>query len=82
MDTTKKHYIEFCDNIFALEDVLRIENHARSYIDSNTKEKVCQSYIYFNIPDKGFYFPEDKYEQIKQTVFDYSKGKEIQNIEN
>lgn len=82
MDTTKKHYIEFCDNIFALEDVLRVEKHARSYIDSNTKEKVFQSYIYLNVPDRGFYFPEDEYGRIKQILFDYSKGKEIQNIEN
>ena len=82
MDTTKKHYIEFCDNIFAIEDVLRVEKHANSYIDSNTKEKVCKSYIYFNVPDKGFYFLENEYERIKQIIFDYNNSKETEIREN
>ena len=82
MDTTK-HYIEFCDNIFAIEDVLRVEKYASWYWkDDNKIEKAFQSYIYFNVPNKGFYFPGEEYKQIKQILLDYSNNTELQNIEN
>lgn len=83
MDTTKKHYIEFCDNIFAIEDVLRVEKYASwRWKDDDKKEKVFQSYIYFNVPDRGFYFPGEEYKQIKKIIFDYNNSKETEIREN
>lgn len=83
MDTTKKHYIEFCDNIFAIEDVLRVEKFANwNWKDNNQVEKVWKSYIYFNVPDKGFFFPESEYRHIKKIIFDYNNSKETEIREN
>ena len=83
MDTTKKHYIEFCDNIFAVEDILLIERHASwNWKDGNKKEKVFQSFVYLGESKIGFYFPESEYEKLRQIIFDYTNNKEIKNIEN
>lgn len=83
MDTTK-HYIEFCNNIFAIEDVLLVERYSSclGYKDDSMKEKDWRSYIYLGESKLGFYFPESEYEKLRQIIFDYLNNKETKNIEN
>lgn len=81
MDTTK-HYIEFCDNIFAIEDILLVERYSTwNWKDDSKQEKNWKSYIYLEESKIGFYFPESEYERIKQIILDYTNNKEL-HIEN
>ena len=83
MDMTKKHYIEFCDKIFAVEDILLVERYSSwNWKDDSHKEKNWQSYVYLRESKVGFYFPESEYEKLRQIIFDYLNNKEITNIEN
>lgn len=77
MDTTKRHYIEFRDKIFAVEDILLLERYSSwNWKDENQSEKIWKSYLYLRESKVGFYFPESEYEYIKQILFEYANNKE------
>lgn len=71
MDTTK-HFIEFCDHIFAIEDVHCIEKYYSWTGDENNK--IWKSALMLNIKDRYFSFPQEKYNEIKQILLEYSKN--------
>jgi len=82
MNTTK-HYIEFCNDIFAIEDILLVERYSSwNWKDDSKQEKTWRSYIYLKESKIGFYFPESEYEKLRQIIFDNLNIKEIKNTEN
>ena len=70
-----KTFIEFCDNIFALEDVILIEKcYSWNWKDDKQVEKVWRSAIYLGGPKCYFSFPQERYDEIKQIMLNFKKG--------
>ena len=64
-----KHFIEFCDHIFAIEDVNCVEKYYTWTGDENNK--IWKSSLYLNVKDRNFLFPQEKYEEIKKILIGF-----------
>lgn len=65
-----KHFIEFYDNVFSIEDVQCVERYYSYRLSSN--DKIWESRVTFNTNDRYFTFPESKYEEIKKILLEFS----------
>lgn len=63
-----KHFIEFQDYVFSLEEVQAVQHYYSWYEDENTKEKKWYSAIYFKNSTNYFKFKEEHYEEIKKIL--------------
>lgn len=69
MDMIDKHFIEFCDHIFPIEDVQCIEKFYTWSGDENSKK--WSSRLYLNVKDRSFSFPQEKYDEIKKILLEF-----------
>lgn len=72
MDKTTKHFIEFHDHIFAIEDVHCIEKFYTWSGDADNKK--WKSGLYLNIENRFFSFPIEKYEEIKKILLEFKQN--------
>lgn len=67
-DIQQKHYIDFCDHIFALEDILVVDRYYTwNTSKTNKEERIWVSKVYLN-GDLAFCIKEDKYEELKEKI--------------
>lgn len=68
-----KHFIEFQDYIFPLEEVQAVQHYYTWYEDKDTKEKRWFSAFFFKNSTNYFKFKEEHYEEIKNILLDYKE---------
>lgn len=76
MDMTTKHFIEFADHIFAIEDVNCVEKFYTWTGDKNDKK--WKSALYLNIKERSFDFPIEKYEEIKKILLEFKQNYKVE----
>lgn len=64
-----KHFVEFHDHIFPIEDIQYVERYYSSIPEKETKK--WNSLVVFNTYDHYFKFPEEKYNELKDLIFNF-----------
>lgn len=67
-----KHFIEFCDHIFAIEDVHCVEKYYTW--TGNDDNKIWKSAVYLNVKDRNFTFPQTRYDELKQILLNFNNN--------